>query len=63
MKVNDEIRMTIRKEFRMTKSETPATWRWISSSFELRQLFVIRHLRFVILDFFLDSAPKVANPT
>jgi hypothetical protein len=46
----------------MTKSDTPATWRWISSSFELRQLFVIRHLRFVILDFFLDSAPKVANP-
>jgi hypothetical protein len=46
----------------MTKSETPATWWWISSSFELRHLFAIRHPRFVILNFFPDSAPKVANP-
>jgi hypothetical protein len=46
----------------MTKSETPATWRWISSSFEFRHLFVIRHSSFVILNLFLDSAPKVANP-
>jgi hypothetical protein len=46
----------------MTKFDTSATWRWISSSFELRHLFVIRHPRFVILNFFLDSAPKVANP-